>query len=67
MQPTSHTWRMANTLAGGNLAETLRKLDAEGLSLRAIAERIKADHQIDVTHMAIRNWLAVLNDDEAAA
>ena len=56
---------MADTLSGGRLADELVKLDAEGLSLRAIARRLQEDHHILVSHVTIGAWLDTLTEGAA--
>lgn len=54
------TFRMADRLAGGTLADTIRTLTAEGMSADAISRRLYADHGIDVSGRTIDRWLPVL-------
>ena len=68
MDPTSATWRMANRLVDGQLADILRGYEAAGLSLRAISERLWTEHRIEVAHVTVGNWLTLLRrDDEPVA
>lgn len=59
------TFRMADRLAGGNLAETIRTLDDDGLSADAISRRLFHDHGIDVSGRTVARWLPVLAADDA--
>ena len=54
------TVRMADRLAGGNLADTIRTLTDEGLSPDGISRRLFADHGIDVSGRTVARWLPVL-------
>ena len=51
---------MADRLAGGNLADTIRTLTDEGLSPDGISRRLFADHGIDVSGRTVARWLPVL-------
>lgn len=59
--PTSNVWRMADRLAGGNLAKTIRTLDQRDLSPEQIARELYANHGVDVTRQTITNWLKALD------
>lgn len=54
----SANYRMADRLAGGNLAETLRKLAGEGLNNGAISRQLFADYGIEVSIPTVGAWLA---------
>jgi DNA-binding transcriptional MerR regulator len=56
---------MTDRLAGGNLEERIRTLRNEGLSFDAIAARLYAEHQIEVTGTTIRSWAKQLGIEPA--
>lgn len=56
----SANYRMADRLAGGNLAETLRRLSDEGLNNGAISRQLFADYGIEVSIPTVGAWLAIL-------
>lgn len=56
----STVWRMADELAGGNLAEILRQKRAERKSLTRISRELHALHRIDVTPQTVGNWCDTL-------
>lgn len=60
---------MANRLADGKLEKILSRYGAEGLSLRAISERLWDDHRIEVSHSTVASWQSLLarTDSEPAA
>lgn len=60
MTPTSSAWRNADTIVDGRLASLLAALDAEGLSMRAIADRLALDYSVHVSHTTVSTWLATL-------
>ena len=63
----SPTFRWADVQCGGNLAELLAGLRAEGLSPDRIAARLYADHRIDVSGRTIARWLPQLDADNPDA
>ena len=65
--PTSSVWRMADTLAGGKLAERIAELRADDASPDRIARQLYADHGIEVTRQTIYSWLAILDTDPVDA
>jgi hypothetical protein len=62
----SPTWRMADRLAQGCLAERILSHRSDGLSFNAISARLYADHGIEVTGTTIGVWLAQLTEEKAA-
>lgn len=54
------TFRMADRLAGGNLAETIRTYRDEGLSSDDISRRLFAELGVEVTGRTIGRWLPTL-------
>lgn len=54
------TFRMADRLAGGNLAETIRDLRSEGLSADDISRRLFAELGVEVTGRTIGRWLPTI-------
>lgn len=57
------TFRMADRLAGGNLADMIRAMREDDLSPDQIAARLYADHRIEVTGRTIARWLPSLVTD----
>jgi len=60
------TYRMADRLAQGTLAEQMLALRAAGLSYHQISRRLFADHGIEVTAPTVTIWLAQLEQEAAA-
>ncbi len=63
--PNTATWRMADRLTGGTLADTIRGYRSQGLSPDQIASRLYAEHGVEVTGRTLRRWLPELADTEA--
>lgn len=63
--PNTATWRMADRLTGGTLADTIRGYRTAGLSPDQIAARLYADHGVEVTGRTLRRWLPELIDVDA--
>lgn len=57
------TFRMADRLAGGELAETIRRYRDKGLSPDQISVRLFADHRVEVTGRTVARWLPLLDAD----
>jgi len=57
-QRTSAQYRMADRLAGGELAAELLRLAAEGHSLRLICSMLYAEHGIEVSAATVQSWTA---------
>ena len=53
----SSTWRMADRLCDGRLADIIRDHLADGLSADAIASRLFADCGVEVTGRTVRRWI----------
>jgi hypothetical protein len=67
MVPTSTTWRMADRLAGGTLADSIRDLAANDLNAVQISERLAELHPgVEVTPQTIRNWIVALSPEIAS-
>lgn len=66
MPPNSASYRMADRLTDGKLAELLRVYRGAGDSFQTIARRLFADHGIEVTDQTINNWLVVLDGETVA-
>jgi hypothetical protein len=67
MVPTSTTWRMADRLAGGTLADSIRDLAANDLNAVQISERLAELHPgVEVTPQTIRNWIVALSPETAS-
>lgn len=54
------TFRMADRLAGGTLADQLREMRGDDLSFDEIGRRLYAEHGIEVTRQTISNWCETL-------
>lgn len=67
MEPTSPTWRMADQLAGGNLATTILSLADAGRSTRAISLELAAAFGVQVSNVTVASWLRTLRTASAAA
>lgn len=69
MTTTSPQFRMADRLAGGRLAATLRRLRSDGLSYEAIGRRLYAEHGIEASRQTVARWGAELglDNDRGAA
>lgn len=67
MRITTSTFRMADRLTGGVLAERLVSLNAEGASLDHICRVLYADHGVEVTSQTVANWLKRLEEPSEAA
>lgn len=52
---------MADKVAGGQLAVRLVALRADGLSHDRIAQRLYAEHGVEVTRQTVSNWLSLLD------
>ena len=65
MRNPTPLFRMADRLAGGNLAETIMAMRSEGLSLDGIARRLYAAHGIEVTRQTVANWVAAIESEAA--
>lgn len=68
--PNSSTYRMADRLAGGELAAIILGRRAEGISLDRIRTLLAVEHGIEVSRPTLANWLdelAPAADAEAAA
>lgn len=66
--PKSPTWRMADLLLGGRLAERISALRAEGNSFEEVA-RLLANEGVRVTSKTVSSWarqLGVDGDGKAA-
>lgn len=66
-EPNTHLWRMADRLAGGELASTISRFRAEGFGLENISRRLFADHGIEVTRQTLASWCEQLDRAEAAS
>jgi intein-encoded DNA endonuclease-like protein len=64
---TTAQYRMADRLAGGELARLLRELRASDASYEAIARQLYSDYGIEVTRQTVANWVNELDIDEAAS
>lgn len=67
MRTPTPQFRMADRLAGGNLASDLLNHRASGLSLDATARQLYADHGIEVTRQTVANWLEIAEHEIAEA
>lgn len=65
--PNSQLWRMADRLAGGELAETIGKLRSEGVGHELISRRLYADFGIEATRQTVASWCDTLDRAEAAS
>lgn len=54
--PSSSLWRMADRVSDGTLADSIVHLRAEGASWEHIAQRLHADHHIEVTAVTVADW-----------
>lgn len=61
--PSSSLWRMADRVSDGTLATTIVDLRAEGASWEQIAQRLHADHRIEVTAVTVADWHRQLTTD----
>lgn len=66
MPVASANYRMADRLVGGRLDGILNGYVNEGLSNNAVARRLFADHQIEVSPTTVAVWLN-RRDREAVA
>ncbi len=64
MPSLSPQYRMADRLAGGELAEIIRKGRSKGLSWDSIAARLYADHYIEVTGNTVQAWAQQIDGSE---
>lgn len=62
-EPRSGTYRMANQLCGGDLADRLTRLRGEGLSHEQIARTLFVDAQVQVSSRTVGSWLQALGID----
>lgn len=53
--PDTSTWRMADALAGGTLADQILTLRTNGMSWRRMSTLLLAQH-IDVTEITLAEW-----------
>ncbi len=56
MAPRSGTYRMANRLTGGKLADLLTEYRAAGLSWDDISRRLYGDFGVEVTAVTLQSW-----------
>lgn len=59
-------YRMADRLAGGNLAEALTRLKADERSYEDIGRQLYADYGIEVSRPTLAKWCAELGIDSKA-
>ena len=62
----SPTYRMADRLARGHLADRILSLRSEGLSWAAITSRLYADHGIEISAVTAADWHDQLAEEKAA-
>lgn len=67
MQVDSSQFRMADRMAGGNLAAIIGDLRADGRSYEEVTRRLFADFGIEVTRQTVARWGALLGVDKATA
>ena len=67
MAPRSGTYRMADRLTGGRLAELLRAYRTAGMSWDDISRRLYGDFGVDVTSFTLQKWGTDTPDDEPEA
>ena len=65
MPPNSASYRMADRLTDGTLANLLRGYRSVGDSYQTIARRLFAQHGIEVTDQTINNWIVILENEAA--
>lgn len=65
--PNTQLWRMADRLAGGNLAQRIDELRSRGLGHEQISRQLYADHGIEVTRQTVATWITTLDKPETAA
>ena len=61
--PNTATWRMADRLTGGNLADLIAAYRADDLSPDQIASRLYAEHGVEVVGRTIRRWISDIDLD----
>lgn len=54
--PDTSTWRMADRLTDGKLAERIRALRDSGESWRSISRTLWIDHGVDVADVTVADW-----------
>lgn len=64
--PDTSTWRMADALAGGTLADQILTLRANGTSWRRMSTMLLAQH-IDITEITLAEWHRQLVDEQEQA
>lgn len=64
--PNTQLWRMADRLAGGQLAQRITDLRSRGLGHEQISRQLFADHGIEVTRQTIATWTATLDQPDPA-
>lgn len=62
----SPTYRMADRLARGHLADEIVTLRRDGVSWAGIASRLYADHGIEVSAVTLADWHDRLTEEQAA-
>lgn len=67
MAVTTPQFRMADRMAGGNLAALILADKAAHFSAEEIARRLYADFGIEVTGQTLRRWLRELDDQAPIA
>lgn len=65
--PTTTTWRMADQLAGGGLAETIVELRRSGASDEKIGHELYKQFGIEVTRSTVTAWRKKLLPRSSAA
>lgn len=63
----TNTFRMADGLVGGRLAEVITEYRDQNLAWEDIARRLYADYGVQVTASTIRRWSELLDQDAATA
>ena len=67
MEVDSSQFRMADRMAGGQLAAIIAELRTEGRSYEDVTRRLFADFGIEVTRQTVARWGALLGVDKASA
>lgn len=67
MPPNSPSYRMADRLSDGRLADILRTARDEGLSYQRIAFQLHTDLGVEVSDQTIANWCLDLGIEKAKA
>ena len=65
IMPNTATWRMADRLTGGTLADLIAAYRADALSPDQIASRLYAEHGVEVVGRTIRRWIVDIDGSAA--